>query len=124
MSNFKDYINMANEMINETKKSEKQKIKKYTEEGHKKLDKETAKQNAIKFDFSISKLFSSKNENEFFINSNKYIDHSNKENAEEEIKKFLNKENHNIKIEDHRVKPDRAMKEYVYKVTLSKKPVF
>ena len=121
MSNFKDYIELANEMINEVKKKsktpEEQEIEQYTKSGHEKLNKETKKQNEKKFDFSISRHFSPKNKNEIFIDSNKYIDHSNKENAKVEIKKILNKGINDIKIEDYRVKPDRAMKEYVYKVT-------
>ena len=122
MSNFKDYIELANEMINESKNnsktSEEKKIKKYTKSGHETLDKQAEKENQIKLEISKSKHFPVKKENEFFIDSNKHIDRNNKD-IKDKIKKILEIDNSiDIKIEDHKTEKHRiTAPDYVYKIT-------
>lgn len=110
MSNFKDYINMANEMINEAKnknnnnripKDEKNKnnempneYAEYTKALREKIEGEDKKDDTIEFVFKKLKEIN----NGFILSSNKKIYYNNQKIAKDKIKKDF--ELNNFKIED------------------------
>lgn len=109
MSNFKDYINMANEMINKAKnknnnnripKDEKNKnnempneYAEYTKALREKIEGEDKKDDTIEFVFKKLKEI----DNGFILSSNKKIYYNNQKTAKEKIKE-------DFKLNDFKIK--------------------